>query len=140
METEAKPLTLIEQKVRVKEEVEKLKEILAHYRAKNRVLLAYLFGSCAKGETHPRSDIDLALYLTGSEKEKLKVIEDLLLAIETHLDILRLDDEDESPFVIQEALKGIPLVEPDEETLYQLWHRVLHEAEHIRLKRGLNNE
>ena len=119
------------------EDLKKLKEVLKKYRKENKVLLAYLFGSYAKGEVHARSDIDLAIYLASSEKEKFKVLEKLLLSVEKDLDILRLDDEDESPFIIQEALKGLPLVEPDEKVLYKVWHRALHEAEHIRLKRKL---
>ena len=120
------------------EDLKKLKEVLKKYRKENKVLLAYLFGSYAKGEVHAHSDIDLAIYLAGSEKEKFKVLEELLLSVEKDLDILRLDDEDESPFIIQEALKGLPLVEPDEEILYKVWHRALHEAEHIRLKRNMD--
>ncbi len=120
------------------EDIRILKKILQDYRKKRKILLAYLFGSFAEGNVHPRSDIDLAIYLTGSEEEKLKILEELIGSVERHLDILRLDDEDESPFIIQTALKGIPLVEPDEETLYQVWDRALHEAEHIRLKRSIN--
>ncbi len=120
------------------EDIRILKKILQDYRKKRKILLAYLFGSFAEGNVHSRSDIDLAIYLTGSEEEKLKILEELIGSVERHLDILRLDDEDESPFIIQTALKGIPLVEPDEETLYQVWDRALHEAEHIRLKRSIN--
>ena len=64
---------------------------------KKKVLLAYLFGSCAERKTHKRSDIDIAIYLIGSEKEKLQILENLLMCSKKKLDILRLDDEDESP-------------------------------------------
>ncbi len=101
------------------------------------MLLAYLFGSCAERKTHKRSNIDIAIYLTESEKEKLQILENLLMCSKKKLDILRLDNEDESPFIIQKALKGIPLIEPDEEILYKLWDRVLHDTEHIRLKRNI---
>ncbi len=55
------------------------------------------------------------------------------------ISILRLDDEDESPFIIQEALKGRHLVQPDEETLYRVYDRVLHESESIRFRRGIKS-
>ena len=54
-----------------------------------------------------------------------------------YVKILRLDDEDESPFVVQEALKDLHLVEPEPELLYKVTHRVLHETEEIRFRRGL---
>ena len=59
------------------------------------------------------------------------------MAAEGPVEVLRLDDEDESPFVIQESLKGIPLVEPDMETLYRVAHRALHQSEGIRYKRAI---
>jgi uncharacterized protein len=49
--------------------------------------------------------------------------------------ILLLDDQDESPFVVQETLKGIHLVDPDLEILYHSSHRVLHECETIPFRR-----
>ena len=52
------------------------------------------------------------------------------------INILRLDDE-ESPFIVQEALKGAHLVKPDIDVLYNIAHRVLHEAEVIRFRRSL---
>lgn len=48
-----------------------------------------------------------------------------------------LDDEDESPFVIQEALKDIPLIEPDKDKLYDVSDRFLHESEGIRFRREI---
>jgi len=124
----------------LEKDIKKLKEVLEKYKKKRKILLAYLFGSLAEGKIHPRSDIDLAVYLTGSEREKLQILEELLVSVKRDLDILRLDDEDESPFIVQKALKGIPLIEPDEEILYQVWDRALHESEHIRLKRGINED
>ncbi len=35
------------------------------------------------------------------------------------IELLFLDDENESPFVIQEALKGIPLIEPDKDCVFR---------------------
>jgi len=119
-------------------EVEKLKKVLIELNKEGRVLLAYLFGSYANDTQHKRSDIDIALYLnTSSESETIEVVDKILMAVDRAVEILRLDDEDESPFIVQEALNGAPLIEPDEETLYKVTDRVLHEAENIRFKRGL---
>ena len=59
------------------------------------------------------------------------------MAAERPVEVLRLDDDDESPFIIQESLKGVPLVEPDMETLYRVAHRALHQSEDIRYKRAI---
>jgi len=44
------------------------------------------------------------------------------------------------PFIIQKALKGIPLIEPEEDVLYLLYDRVLHETESIRFRRSMHAE
>lgn len=114
----------------------KLQQTLADLYKQGKISLAYLFGSFAKGDVHNRSDIDLAVYFnTKDEKETSECIDNILMSGDRDIEILRLDDEDESPFVIQEAMKGIPLVEPDTDTLYSLAHRALHEAESIRFRR-----
>lgn len=119
-------------------EIEELKKVLRELRAEGKVSLAYLYGSYQKGQVHPRSDIDLAVYLNVTDdKDAMDVIDRILMAIERHVEILRLDDGDESPFIVQEALKGIPLVEPDMETLYRVSHGALHESESIRHHRAL---
>lgn len=119
-------------------EVEKLKDVLIELNKDRKVLLAYLFGSYASTTQHKRSDIDIAIYLnTSDESETIEIIDKILMSVESPVEILRLDDEDESPFIVQEVLKGIPMIEPDIETLYKIFDRVLHETENIRLKRGL---
>ncbi len=119
-------------------EINALKAVLEEFRKQGKILLAYLYGSYTKGMSHKRSDIDLAIYLnTADESETIEIIDAVLMTSERPIEILRLDDEDESPFIIQEALKGVPLVEPDTETLYKVARRVLHEAEGIRYKRTI---
>lgn len=119
-------------------EVEELKNILTKLRKEGKVLLAYLFGSYASPVQHKRSDIDVAIYLnTSSESETIEVIDKILMSVDRTVEILRLDDENESPFIVQEALKGVPLIESDIDTLYNVFDRVLHETENIRFKRGL---
>lgn len=61
----------------------------------------------------------------------------MLMSDEREINFLRLDDEDESPFIVQEALKGIHLVEPDKDCLYEIADRALHETEGIRFRREM---
>jgi predicted nucleotidyltransferase len=118
-------------------ELRPLVDELEKLRDENALLMAILFGSFAKGKVHPRSDIDLALYLNDLAFEKeIEVIDRILMSVERDINILRLDDEEESPFVIQEALKGIHLIEPDWNVYYKVADRVLHETETIRFRRG----
>lgn len=120
-------------------ELNPVKDILFDLRMSNKILIAVLYGSYAKGNPHARSDIDLALYLNAeNENNKMEIIDTILMATNMDVSILRLDDEDESPFIVQEALKGIHLVEPDKNILYEVSNRVLHECENIRFRRGLN--
>jgi len=120
------------------QEIEAIREVLQRLRDRGKMLVAVLYGSFAGGAPHARSDIDLALYLSaGDEREEIAVIDEVLMAVEREVSILRLDDDDESPFVIQQALKGVHLVEPDSETLYAVQHRVLHQSEEIRFRREL---
>ena len=122
-------------------EINALKAVLEGLRKQGKILLAYLYGSYAKSTEHQRSDIDVAVYInTEDNKEAIGIIDALLMAAEKPVEVLRLDDDEESPFVIQESLKGIPLVEPDMETLYRVAHRALHEAESIRYKRMIASE
>lgn len=119
------------------EDILNIKKVLVEWQKNKAVLLAYLYGSYARGTHHHKSDIDIAVYISSdNENEVMRVIDSILMATDKDVGILRLDDEDESPFVIQEALKGTPLIEPDKETLYSLNDRVLHETEGIRSKRS----
>ncbi len=119
-------------------DLENLKKILGRLKEEGKISLAYLYGSYASGSQHKRSDIDLAIYLNSrDENRRIEIIDEILMSTDRSIDLLLLDDEDESPFVIQKALKGIPLVEPDDEILYMLARRILHETESIRHKRKL---
>lgn len=124
--------------MKVISEIDALRTVLNRLKKKGKVVLAYLYGSFASGRQHKRSDIDLAIYLNvANKKEEAEIIDRILMAVEKPVEILRLDDEDESPFVVQEALKGIPLIEPDMEALYRVSHRALHETEGIRYRRSI---
>jgi uncharacterized protein len=125
-------------KVKIDSDIENLRKTLSVLKKEKKVLLAYLFGSYAAGTQHKRSDIDIALYLNAmNESESIDVIDNILMSTDKSIEILRLDDADESPFIVQEALRGVPLIAPDHETLYGIYHRVLHETESIRARREI---
>jgi uncharacterized protein len=118
-------------------EIKTIQQVLAELKSEDRISVAVLYGSFYKGSPHDRSDIDLAVYVAKQEPEReMEALEAILMAVDRKVSILRLDDEDESPFIIQEALGGRHLVTPDEDTLYAVWDRALHEAESIRFRRG----
>ena len=118
-----------------------LKAVLQELRKEGKMPVALLYGSYARGTLHKRSDIDLAVFIRArDEKEEIEIIDKILMSTERQISILRLDDEDESPFVVQDALKGIHLVKPDEDTLYEVAHRVLHDAEEVRFRRSLSGK
>jgi predicted nucleotidyltransferase len=119
----------------IERELKNFEKVLKKLREENKILLDYLFGSFASGKSHTRSDIDLAIYINASEKEAIEITDEILMSTEREIEILRLDDEEKSPFIIQQALKGIPLLEPHLDTLYNVAHKALHEAESIRFKR-----
>jgi len=113
-----------------------LRNVLKDLKREGKISIALLYGSYLKGHPHSRSDIDLALYLhLKNEIEEMEIIDRILMSTEKEVSILRLHDEEESPFVVQEALKGEHLVEPDWEIFYSLSHRILHECEGLRSRR-----
>jgi predicted nucleotidyltransferase len=119
-------------------ELAPIKAILQELRAEGNVLIAILYGSFFNGTPHARSDVDLALYVhAANEEQEIGIIDRVLMSSDREISILRLDDEDESPFIVQEALKGKHLVEPEKETLYRVYDRALHESEHIRVRRNM---
>jgi len=125
-------------KLFMEKELTPLKKVLSKLKTEGKILLAILFGSYAQGVPHKRSDIDLAVYInTEDENERFLITDEILMSIERDVNILRLDDEEESPFVVQAALKGMHLVEPDVEALYNVARRALHETEGIRFRRSL---
>ncbi len=120
-------------------DLEPLKEVLYTLRKEGKILAALLYGSFAKGTPHKRSDIDLAVFINATNvDEDIDITDKILMSTEREVSILRLDDEEESPFVVQEALKGMHLVDPDVDTLYKIAHRALHDSESIRFRRSIS--
>jgi predicted nucleotidyltransferase len=113
-----------------------LVQALQELKANNSIHLAMLYGSFARGTEHCRSDIDIAIALSPQHAENdLDIIDRILMSAERHISILRLDDEDESPLIVQESLKGKHLVEPDWNVYYRIADWALHESESIRSRR-----
>lgn len=123
----------------INKELKFLKETLNCLKQDGKILVAILYGSYARGIQHKRSDIDIAVYInTGNEDEEIEIIDKILMTTERQISMLRFDDDDESPFVVQEALKGVHLIEPDNDILYEIAHRALHETEDKRFRRSLS--
>ncbi|MBI5745870.1 MAG: nucleotidyltransferase domain-containing protein [Nitrospirae bacterium] len=123
----------------LKNELKPLREVLSKFRHQDKILIALLYGSYASGTLHKRSDIDLALFIKAKDKEEeIEIIDEILMSSEKDISILRLDDNDESPFVVKEALKGMHLAAPDSDTFYEVSCRVLHDIEEIRFRRSLS--
>lgn len=119
-------------------EIQTLTERLRKLRAAGVIKVAMLYGSFASGSQHARSDIDLAIAVESSPLT-FELMDELLMATDRELSILHLDDPDESPWVVQSALKGVHLVDPDWATYYAIADRALHESESLRFRRELRN-
>jgi len=114
----------------------KLLETLQELKDHDAIKVAMLYGSFAKGREHCRSDIDIAIALSsGLGEREFDVIDRILMSSDRNISILRLDDEDESPLIVQESLKGEHMVEPDWNVYYEIADRALHESESIRTRR-----
>ncbi len=117
-------------------ELKSLIQTLRELQSSGEIKLALLYGSFANNSQHCRSDIDLAISLPpDTAGRETSILDRILMSAERQVSILSLDDPDESPFVVQESLKGIHLIEPDSESYYRIADRVLHESESIRLRR-----
>jgi len=117
-------------------ELKPLITVLSELRDEEKLSIAILFGSFAKGIHHSRSDIDLAIAIPLATQDiEMSIIDRILMATERQISILRLDDLEESPIVVQESLKGVHLVEPDLNVLYSVADWTLHESESIRARR-----
>lgn len=111
-------------------------EELQKLRRAGDIRLALLYGSFAGNTQHCRSDIDIAIALSPDARgHEMSIIDSILMAADRQVSILRLDDPDESPFVVQASLKGVHLVEPDLERYYEIAAWALHESESIRARR-----
>jgi len=111
---------------------EKIRPVIEKY--KDHILFAYLFGSAAKNDLRPLSDIDIAIFFHKGEKESYF---DLKLAI--HADICRVLKRNDIDVVVlnittnlmilDEIVRyGIVLFEGDKNLREEFEHKILHLA------------
>ena len=95
------------------------------------VLFCYLFGSFARGNAIPKSDVDVALYLSGEKQQdffqmRLSLIEKLTRALGKEVDVVVLNTA--FPFLKYAVLKeGILVFERDPRTRIEFELRALNE-------------
>lgn len=123
--------------VNIDNELLPLVKVLARLREEGKIRIALLYGSFADGLPHKRSDVDIAVFAGAmGREEEVAMQSEIMSSLEREVAILRLDDEDESPFIVQAALKGRHLVEPDYDLLYHVADWALHQSEDIRFRRA----
>ncbi len=115
--------------------IEKLKMSLATYLAvyKKNIPFAFIFGSYARAQQTPHSDIDIAIYFKGlNERTKFKIEHALSMLFDEPVSVLSLEDEDISFSLKLEAVQGIPIMINDPDSLNQFILRTIHKAEEER--------
>ncbi|MBI4682256.1 MAG: nucleotidyltransferase domain-containing protein [Nitrospirae bacterium] len=105
--------------------------VLDNYEGK--IPFAFLFGSWTKGRQTSLSDIDLAIFFRDMpESVKTKIEHQISLLFDEQVNILRLEDENISPLIKLESLKGIPITSPDSDFLNGFILSIIHKAEEMR--------
>jgi len=106
----------------------KIRKLKKYFQEENNVLMAFVFGSYAKGKEMEESDIDIAVYLKEKEKEDdiwsrvSRIIED------KEVDLVCLNEAPAS--LISNVFKtGIPLVIKDKKLYWELYLQKSTEAE-----------
>lgn len=98
-----------------------------------KIPFAFLFGSWTKGRQTSLSDIDLAIFFRDMpESVKTKIEHQISLLFDEQVNILRLEDENISPLIKLESLKGIPITSPDSDFLNGFILSIIHKAEEMR--------
>ena len=124
-------------------EKQKLNEIFKE----NQVVLAYLFGSAARGEIGPLSDIDIAILFSEKIKKEDYFEKELRLATEIgklfkidRVDIINLETT-RSPLLKQRAvLRGKPIFVVDEKKKIALERKILQEYEDTKYLRKVQGD
>lgn len=91
--------------------VERIKEILSPILDKHNIKYCYLFGSYAKEQAKPTSDIDLLVDTDITGLAFLKLIEEMRTSLSKKVDLLRLKDlEPGNPIVLDILKEGVRLI------------------------------
>ena len=105
--------------------------VLGNYEGK--IPFAFLFGSWTKSRQTSLSDIDIAIFFRDiPESLKTKIEHQISLLFDEQVNILRLEDENISPLIKLESLKGIPLIIPESDFLNGFILSIIHKAEEMR--------
>jgi len=119
-----------------------IKPLKAFFQDRDEVLMAFLFGSRARGTSCRESDVDIAVYFTPREKRieieelasKFKVEDEIWSELEKILkkdvDLVVLNRA--SVTVADLALKGIPILIKDRKTYLHFMLRVSRQASDLR--------
>lgn len=108
-----------------------VRTVLEDYDSK--IPFAFLFGSWTKGRQTSLSDIDVAIFFRNMpESVKTKIEHQISMRFDEQVNILRLEDENISPLVKLESLKGIPISVRDSDFLNNFVLSIIHSAEEMR--------
>ena len=118
-----------------------LQPILEKYRDK--IISAYLFGTGATGEMHPRSDIDIALLFSGTTGSyvdlKLSLYADFCRVLKRDdIDVLVLNTANNLILLDQVIRLGIVLFDRDKDLREEFEHRILHRTIDFKKQRFAN--
>jgi len=106
--------------------VEKLRPVVGR---EERIPFAFLFGSYTEGRETPLSDIDLAIYFDEmTNDEKTDIEHHLWLLFDEPLNILRLEEDDNSPLIRLRALEGEPILIKNHDALNRFTLSIIHRA------------
>ena len=106
---------------------EKLEKLRKYFEGKENVILAFLFGSSAKGMAGKDSDIDIGVYLKD-KKEEDEVWQDVSRITKKEVDLVLLNDAPAS--LISNIIKtGIPLCVKDKKLFWDIYLTKTLEAE-----------
>jgi len=115
-----------------------LAELKDYFAGREEVLMAFLFGSWAKGLKGPDSDLDIAIYFRPAGgilqwddpearyEEEDEIWSDLERMLDREVDLLVLNRA--APTVAESALRGIPIVVKDRGVYLDFLVRITSEA------------
>jgi len=110
-------------------ESKKLKALKRYLEKEPSVVLAFLFGSFAKGREMEESDVDVAVYLREKERRKrIKIWLDLQRILQREVNLVLLD-EAPATLVASVFYNGIPLSIKDKKLYWELYLSKTAEAE-----------